>query len=449
MPDPAPGLIFVQNPGMRTTLRLRLFPAALLLAFTCSAQFPQIGCSLSPEGFPQSFDSIPSYLVEMTQNCPGGIVYASGKWYDTTITAGTAPGLTALCGIQPSPFNFTDAITLGWATWPVLYLNPQGGPNNWTNTLTRSLYLQAIAQSADSMPAYFFIGNEVNFYYPQDSIDYLNWVSFYEDAYDTIKAHSPQTRVGTNFNYEHMAGLGTNIVGWTTPYWQAYTLIDPNKIDVVGMNVYPFFRYDSVADIPGTYLDPLFNLVGNKPVLFNETGWPADSFPGVPSWICSETEQVNYVSKFFSLIAPHSNVEGANWLFLHYMMDYNSPEEKLFCSISLYDSLGVQRPAYQSWFSHCQVLSAPGNQAAASWKLTAQPNPFSTQTILRLEGPSEISDLDLEFTLYDVAGRQVRREKIATREWSLSRDGSGSGLYFYRITGTQGALLTSGKLVIE
>ncbi|TND10281.1 MAG: hypothetical protein FD123_529 [Bacteroidetes bacterium] len=420
----------------------------LLVPSGAYSQAPLTGFSLSPEGFPFTFDSLPQFFTEVTQNCPGSVIYGSARWYDSASAAGNVPAVAGLIsGSTPTPYNYTSMVTLGWATYPsTLYLDPQGGANNWTNAATRSLYLQTLASTADQNPAYLFVGNEVNFYIETDSLDYLNWVSFYHEAYDTIKAHSPQTKVGTVFNYEHLSGNGDNLnpIPWTAPHWSALTLIDTAKMDVVAVNTYPFLQYLDVNSVPNNYLQPFFDTVGNKPVVITETGWPADDF-GLAPWGASPAEQSAYVNKLFTMISGQ-NVEAVNWLFLHYMMDYNQTiEDAVFCSISMYDSTGVAYPAYALWQSHCAITAAPEIPAAGN-EITIAPNPFShTATITLSENSSGVN----QFFLFDALGKKVRTSSFTGQSATCARENLSPGFYFYRVTDENGKLLGKGKLVIE
>ncbi len=160
-------------------------------------------------------------------------------------------------------------------------------------------------------PRFLFIGNENDFFYEQDPTDYARWITFYNAAYTAIKTVSAGTQIGPIFNFEHLAGVGT-LNAWTTPNWSALTTHDLTKVDIVGVTVYPWFSYATVATVPDTYLQPLFDHVGAIPVAITESGWPAENLANLnPLWSTSEQEQVDYITKLFGFAQGH-NVQMVN-----------------------------------------------------------------------------------------------------------------------------------------
>jgi hypothetical protein len=158
--------------------------------------------------------------------------------------------------------------------------------------------------------------------------------------------------VGPVFNFEHMAGSGT-LNGWTTAYWGALDSHDLSKMDLVGVTLYPWLNYGSASSLPGSYLDPLISRIGSKPIAITETGWPAENLGGLnPPWETSDQAQVTYLSRLDAMLEG-KNVKMVNWLHLYPMKDTGgSPTEwKLFSSVSLRDSSGNKRPAYDVWLS--------------------------------------------------------------------------------------------------
>lgn len=413
---------------------------ALGLFFTANAQYNgMLGFGVSPAGFPKTYANLNQFLQYVADStCNGGVVYANGSWRDNLSTSGLIPSEQKyVCNNRPVPFNYTDMLTFAWASYPTLYLDaPSDATNNWTNASMKSLFLQALIHTADSLhPTYLFVGNEVNFYLTQDSLDYLNWAAFYSQAYDSIKKHSPTTKVGTVFNYEHMAGLGTTI-GWTTPHWSALNLMDTAKMDVIGLTLYPFYGYDTAALVPATYLNPLLTHIGNKPFVITETGWPLNRFIG--TWDCSATEQVNYVGKLFAMING-KNVEDVNWLFLNYLMDHSNTGDSIYCSVAMRDSLGNDQPALAAFLAECPTGLA--EMAAAQQDVSVYPNPakgeFYVKTPAHFNGRIEV---------HNITGEQVYTSTLRAGNNAFNLN-LAQGLYLYRVV-SGNKLIKQGKLAV-
>ncbi len=431
-----------KQPRMRTLFTL--FASIALCASLLSQTYTgKLGYSISPLGFPDDLSQFGPFLQEVSGTCGNGVLMANGSWRDSLNTSGNIPTLhNTISQLQPSPYGYTDLLVYAWATYPTLHLTaPNDSTNNWSNASTRNLFLQALIRSADSLqPAYIFVGNEVSFYIAQDSADYANWCSFYSMAYDSIKFYSPNTKVGTVFNYEHLSGNGT-VPGWTAPHWNALLDMDTSKMDIVGLTFYPFLKYNSADSVPMNYLDPLFNRIGNIPLAITETGWPGDSLIG--PWSASPQEQVDWVNNLFTMINGR-NVEVVNWLFLNYMMNRYTVDDLLAKSISMRDSLGNDRPALAVWLSYCPSTTAQSHEPS-SGQFHIYPNPATDRFIL--ESKMNYGE-SCTMKLYDLFGREVKSVSIVDQKTEIELSGLAPGVYLYEVSGN-GEIKDTGKLVIE
>jgi hypothetical protein len=425
---------------LRAFIILNLFSLNLLAQPNYQGK---LGFAVSPEGFPYDYSKLGEFLQEVSDICQGGVVFANAAWRDSFATSGQIPTLQKLVSsFQPSPYEYIDMVNFGWRSGESPYLNvPENPINNWTNDEAKSLYLKMLLNAADSLkPAYFFVGNEISFYWQQDSTDYLNWVNFYHQAYDSIKIHSPESKVGTVFNFEHLAGVGI-LTGFNSPYWSAFDVLDTSKFDILGLTVYPFFSYKTANEIPQDYLSPLFERLGGKPVVLTETGWPADSFIG--SWISSPQQQVGYVHKLFEII-DEGNVEVVNWLFLNYLVDRtDNTDFNIFRSVALRDSLGYNRPALPIFLSYCGIsaVSEDVYPTKKSYFLSQNyPNPFNPKTTIDFQLPKQSY---VEISILNSLGQLIRTAKSKNYsagthsiEWNGRDDFGndlGSGIYFYNL----------------
>ena len=74
------------------------------------------------------------------------------------------------------------------------------------------------------------------------------------------------------------------------------------------------------------------------------------------------------------------------------------------------------------------------------------PNPFSEATTFELETTENFGQL--QFTLYDVTGREVRRINFTGNSFDLQRTDLTNGMYIYRIE-SNGTLLSTGKVIAQ
>lgn len=311
------------------------------------------GVSLSPKGFPATYNKLEDFYAEVG-DWGHACIQWNGAWRDDVVAgsdAGNIPA-AALATLDGAEANeATASLVVGWRSGTTLFIKIPGNTvNSWINLLARQKFremLVSLVQSRDV--AFLFLGSENDIYYEQDSGDYLNWLEFYEGAYDAIKAASPKTLVGPIFSYEHISGNGT-LNGWSaTTFWEALELHDLSKIDIVGLTLYPFLQYAHANDIPDDYLAPLFSRIGSKPVAVTETGWPAEDLGSLhPLWSTGADEQSDLIAKLPKLFSGR-DLRLANWLFLYQMINDGSASWKTFGSISLRDGHNEKHSAYADW----------------------------------------------------------------------------------------------------
>lgn len=326
-------------------------------AASCPKIQPERGFSLSPKGFPLTFDQLDEFFDEVALFERSSLMW-NGAWREDTTNgsdAGQVPEAATTLLNNAQEHCYTPAVVFGWRSGTTLFLNVPANPtNNWTNVEAQNLFQTMLLTFVSTeRPQYVFLGNENDFYYEQNRLDYLNWLDFYNLVYEAIKDISSDTLVGPIFNYEHMAGSGV-LNGWVTPYWEALLEHDFDRIDIIGVTVYPFFQYTTPSSIPENYLDPLFDRIAEKkqkPIAITETGWPAENSGGFnPAWVPSEAHQTDLIPKLYSMI-QNRDVHFLNWLFLYPLKDdgTQSLEWKTFGSISLRNQNGGKRAAYEHW----------------------------------------------------------------------------------------------------
>jgi len=93
----------------------------------------------------------------------------------------------------------------------------------------------------------------------------------------------------------------------------------------------------------------------------------------------------------------------------------------------------------------CYINTAVNSLSEKNISITLSPNPFhSTSTLSILDSRFTKGDLKI----YDVMGRLVRQQVISNQATIINRNDLSNGLYFYRLSNSEGLMLT-GKLVVN
>lgn len=307
-------------------------------------RFVPLGVTFSPVGLPDSLT--PARIEAFFADAPrhGSVVAFHSNWRDGIATAGSPPALATFAAGQSRQRGFALAMGFGWADGagrPDLASAASPADNSWTNVETRADFLQMVTDFARAhRPAYLFLGNETNVYWlATGGSDWSAWVSEFVACRAAIAAASPQTEVFTVFQLERMAGLGRKN-GWSDPpHWQ---LLDDFAAAGagVGFTTYPYFEYETPAEIPADYYTRIAALWFGR-VHFTELGWIT---AGAPPYTGSPAEQADFVTAFFARTAG-LNLGYATYLFL------NDPAglPAAFREIGLRDARGVPRPADAVW----------------------------------------------------------------------------------------------------
>lgn len=101
--------------------------------------------------------------------------------------------------------------------------------------------------------------------------------------------------------------------------------------------------------------------------------------------------------------------------------------------------------------SPCGLCPAPSGIASEFLNgnpMKVFPNPFSSTTQIEINPGLLNSNLDLIFVMYDVNGKEVKREMVSNSVFLIERENLSNGIYFYRMS-LGGNPIASGKIVIE
>jgi hypothetical protein len=100
---------------------------------------------------------------------------------------------------------------------------------------------------------------------------------------------------------------------------------------------------------------------------------------------------------------------------------------------------------HNSNFESCYVVTGTGEKDPATWEATLIPNPLAESSVLIVKCPDAAGLLLADF--YDLTGRKVCSMSFS-KKLQLSKKDFQPGLYFYRISGGSGIVLT-GRFISE
>ena len=171
----------------------------------------------------------------------------------------------------------------------------------------------AVAVAQKYKPKILLLGIEVNRFYEKSPFGFDDFVSTYSETYTAVKAVSPETKIGTNFQYEYMLGKA---VYTGVAHTEHLNLIDrfAGKLDLVTLTVYPWLDYNDPTTIPTDYFAPV-RVHTTRPLLITETGWPSEPIAGT-AILASERAQINFLQWLLKATAGET-MAGLVWAFPH------------------------------------------------------------------------------------------------------------------------------------
>jgi len=264
----------------------------------------------------------------------GSIVSWAGDWNELSNTQSGGPTVVASLA---STYNYIPVIEAQFFT------QSSGALLRPLDDNTKQSYKNSAIAFADRYkPKYLAIGIEVNILYEKSPADFDNFVRFYSEVYDAVKAASPNTKVFTIFQLEKMKGLSGGLFGGENdPANAQWALLDNfPKSDIIAFTTYPCLIFKNPTEIPENYYSEIKSHT-TKPIAFTEIGWHSAASPA--GWESSEAEQAEFVVKFFNL-TKDLNRELAIWSFL-----YDQTTIEPFNSMGLRRSDGGAKPAWDDW----------------------------------------------------------------------------------------------------
>lgn len=286
------------------------------------------GVGLSPRSTKP--DDFTGFFEEAKQ--AGRVIMWAGSWEELgDVEKGGPKVITELASTY-------DYIPLVEVTFFTQSTGELASPLNETTMQRYKKYAVTFAEKYK--PKYLGFGIEVNVLYEKSPEDFDQFVSFYDEVYEAVKATSPETEVFTVFQLEKMKGLtfwpGEEMNLGKDHWW----MIDKFRSDVIAFTTYPGLVYKEPSEIPSDYYNEVRSQTV-KPIILTEIGWHSEASPA--GWESSETEQVDFITRFFDL-TKDLNLEIAIWSFM-----YDPDTIEPFRSMGLRRNDGSARPAWDAW----------------------------------------------------------------------------------------------------
>ncbi len=239
--------------------------------------------------------------------------------------------------------------------------------------LRRALVEEAVFIAKNLHPAYLGLGNEVNATFERSPGTYLAFVSAYREAYDAVKAASPETKVFPSFQYEELLGVIPDLPPHP-PRWQLLKDYE-GKMDVFGITTFPSFAYNVARKVPPTYYSSIREQTP-LPVAFVSAGYA--SGPGRDNLNSSTPpEQRRYLQRLFE----DADALGAPlvvWFAERDLSFATAPPYDLLASLGLRDIGDKPKEAWPLWEAAANRRHDPAAAAALRQKRLAEQAPGAT-----------------------------------------------------------------------
>ncbi len=230
------------------------------------------------------------------------------------------------------------------------------GGNFGTPDVRRAFKNYALRLVREFHPRYLGLASEINTYANAQPDDFSNYVMLYHEVYAAIKSEAPETMIFVTIQWEDLNSVG--IFSADSPgeiKWDIVERFEPD-LDVYAISTYPYFAFDSAAQIPQDYYTPLLAHT-SKPLAIGEGGYlsqDAGVFRGSPQ------DQIDYLQAIKSqlgerlafwayLIIDDVNIEA----YADFLTEHGSPADveslAYFGSLGLRTKTGKPKPALGVW----------------------------------------------------------------------------------------------------
>jgi hypothetical protein len=238
---------------------------------------------------------------------------------------------------------------------------PAGWEASFGNPDVRSAYRNyALWVVRMFQPRYLGLASEINTYMDAHPDDAGNFISLYKEIYALIKAEAPETKVFVSFQWDDLNNMFPQPEEGNrermSPNWEQIEIFEPN-LDLWVISSYPYFVFNSGAEIPPDYYSPLVSRT-TKPLAIAEGGFSSQPVGFAQG---SLEDQVAYFNTLHNQLGPRL-VFWVNTLLNDFniesyaeMMESQGrdPQDAIslgtFAYIGLRNPDGSPKPALEAW----------------------------------------------------------------------------------------------------
>lgn len=292
---------------------------------------------------------------------PGGHLSDATREQVTTVRDATK-SRALLLAIVLDPFDPTSRDRL--QRLPQNYV----GKDLTNGDLRQAFVQEAVFLAKNLRPAYLVLGSEVNATFERSPAAYLAFVGAYREAYDAVKAVSPETQVLPSFQYEELLGVIPDLPPHP-PRWQLLKDYE-GKIDLFGITTYPSFAYNVARKVPPTYYSSIREQT-RLPVGFISVGYA--SGPGRDNLNSSTpAEQRRFLQRLFE-DADALGSPLVIWFAERDLSFATAPPYDLLASLGLRDIGDRAKEAWPVWEAAVNRPYDPAAAEALRQKRSAEP----------------------------------------------------------------------------
>lgn len=265
-------------------------PRAFLLGFSSAP------AALTDEAYAAAFDRAATYgEIVLLQRSPAWREFRPGGALSREHRDAVAAELRALEARDLRPFPALDPFD------PAARERLASAPGDPEATLDdpdlrRAFVAEATFLALNYHPPYLALGVEVNSTFEVAPRQFEAFLGAYAEAYDAVKAVSPETLVFPTFQYEQLLG----IVPWEPPHAPRWELLERfgARIDAFAITTYPSYAYAVARKVPPLYYQQIVERT-DLPIVIASAGYA--SAPGRDGINASTpTEQRRYLARLLT-----------------------------------------------------------------------------------------------------------------------------------------------------